>query len=71
MPPFCAVLAPGRSRLRLAGRWPRTALANVRRSCARVPGRGDDVDVADAELQLRQGGLEGEQRELERVLLRG
>ena len=33
MPPFCAVFAPGRSRLRLAGRWPRTALANVRRNC--------------------------------------
>ena len=35
----------------------------------RVPGRRHDVDVADAELQLRQGGLEREQRELEGVLL--
>ena len=32
-PPFCTVLAPGRSRFRLAGSWARTDLAKVRRSC--------------------------------------
>ena len=69
MPPFCAVLAPGCKSPRLAGNWPRTALVKVRRKRSRVPGRRHHVDVADAELQLRQCSLEREMRELEGMLV--
>ena len=68
MPPFCAVLAPGRSRLRLAGRWPRTALANVRRSCRVSQGVVMTSMSPMPSFSLREGGLEREQRELDRVL---
>ena len=67
-----AVLRRVRARVQQAeAGWqvPQDRLGERPAQLPRVPGRRHDIDIADVELQLREGGLEREQRELERMLL--